>query len=350
MTSRELVLKACAFERPERIPRIENFWKLNDEWREALGNPDDISDIAIRVPDETFFPSGVRSLKEEDGYTYSVDGWGRTIRRREDAYFSEILDVAMPADVSPDSITFEPADADGRFMRRGMSPEEMIAALEEEKQKFCIFGKTGGPFLRSCFLRGEEQFLMDIAGDPPLARAIADKVCDYLTAVGVAEIRRWNLQDPGIWIYDDMGQNYGPMFRAESFEEIFLPGYRRMIRAYKEAGAKYVFLHSDGNIRIILDMLVDAGIEGLNPLEARADMDILEIHEKYPRLILTGGMDNTDTLLNGPIEKIVAEAKAIIDIGREGGIVIGTHSISPEIPLEHYLAYHETCLTYGNFP
>ena len=46
---------------------------------------------------------------------------------------------------------------------------------------------------------------------------------------------------------------------------------------------------------------------------------------------------------------IEAEAKEIIDIGRDGGVIIGTHSVSPEIPIENFITYHETCQTYGNF-
>jgi hypothetical protein len=123
--------------------------------------------------------------------------------------------------------------------------------------------------MRTTYAHGESQFLMDIAGDPPLARALADKMADHLAAVGVEEMRRWLLHDTGIFIYDDMAYNGGPMFSPRSFEQVFLPAYRRMIRAYKEAGARYVFLHSDGDIRSLLDMLADAGIDGLNPLERR---------------------------------------------------------------------------------
>ena len=60
-------------------------------------------------------------------------------------------------------------------------------------------------------------------------------------------------------------------------------------------------------------------------------------------------MDNSDTLLYGPADRVRAEARAIIDLGRDGGVIIGTHSISPEIPFELYCAYHETCRTYGVF-
>ena len=62
---------------------------------------------------------------------------------------------------------------------------------------------------------------------------------------------------------------------GETFEKILLPVYHSMVCAYKDAGAKYVFLHSDGDIRPLVDMLVEAGIDGLNPLERRAGMDPL---------------------------------------------------------------------------
>jgi uroporphyrinogen-III decarboxylase len=178
---------------------------------------------------------------------------------------------------------------------------------------------------------------------------IADKVGDHLTAVGVQQIRRWSLQETGIWIYDDMAYNDGPMFSPAAFERIFLPAYRRMVGAYKAAGVRYVFLHSDGDVRSLLDMLVDAGIDGLHPLERRAGMDVSAIRRRYPRLILAGGMCNTDTLIHGPIARIEAEAREIIDLGHDGGVVVGTHSVSPEIPVAHFCAYHETCLRYGAF-
>jgi len=95
--------------------------------------------------------------------------------------------------------------------------------------------------------------------------------------------------------------------------------------------------------RPLLDMLVDAGIDGLNPLERRAGMAIEVMRRRYPRLVLTGGMCNTDTLLNGPRQRIRDEARSILDLGRDGGIVIGTHSISPEVPPDHFAAYLDEC-------
>ncbi len=307
-----------------------------------------MNDISIWVPNEGAFPTRARTIKEEDGWTYSVDSWGRTVRQKNGTYIVETLAVPIPNGTDPALIHFDPPNLDERYLK--IECDDLIPRdPRQDKAKYCVFGKTGGPYLRTTFVRGEEQFLMDIAGDPALARALADKMADHLIGIARELLRRWSLYDTGVWINDDMACNTGPMFSPKSFEKVFLPAYRRMVKEYKSAGAKYVLLHSDGNIMPILDMLVDAGIDGLNPLEKRAGMDAVAIRNRYPHLILIGGMCNTGTLINGPAEHIEEEAKELIDLGRNGGLVIGSHSISPEIPLEHFEIYDHTCRTYGNF-
>ncbi len=356
MTPRERVLAACEFRPPDRIPRFDGFWEYPESWERRLGPRDALSDVAIWYPDETPFPTRARRLREEGGYIIEIDAWGRTVRRRPDAFFVETLQAAIAKPSDLDALQFDPPELDFRYLTGKMDPsvtyptlEAMQQALQADKEKHCVFGKTGGPYLRSTYLRGEADFLMDIAADPPLARAIADKIADHLIVVGLEQLRRWDLTETGIWIYDDMAYNSGPMFSPARFEQVFLPAYRRMIAAYKSAGARYVFLHSDGDIRPLLDMLVDAGIDGLNPLERRANMDMAETRRKYPKLILTGGMCNTHTLVHGTREEIEAEAREIINLGRSGGVIIGTHSVSPEIPLENFVIYHELCLREGIF-
>lgn len=348
MKSYERVLAAFEFKPPDRIPRFDKFWEFPSEWARHFGRIEDISDISIWVPEEGTFPTRVRTIKKEDGWVYSVDSWGRTIRHKPGTYFAETLEVPIPEGTDPESVQFDPPALDKRYWTAG-TEKETLSNLERDKKAYCVFGKTGGPYLRTTYVRGEEQLLMDIAGGPPLARALAEKTADHLIEIALQEVKRWSLYDTGVWIYDDMAHNGGPMFSPESFEKVFLPSYRRMVKEYKSAGAKYVLLHSDGNIMPILDMLVDAGIDGLNPLEQRAGMDAAAIRNRYPHLILTGGMCNTDTLVNGPANRIGKEARELIDLGRNGGFVIGTHSISPEIPLKHFEVYHRTCLTYGNF-
>jgi uroporphyrinogen-III decarboxylase len=362
MNSKGRVLAACAFRPPDRIPRVEFFWEYPEAWEKKLGPIEIVNDVAIWSPNEGTFPARARVIKKDKSFIYEVDQWGRTIRHREGAYFVETLAVPITDGGDIDAVQFDPPDLDIRFRQVLTETIEDVPVLQgipdlltidrtlkRAKEQSCVFGKTGGPFLRSTYVRGETQYLMDIARDPELAKAIADKMADHLTAVGVQEIKRWSLQETGIWIFDDIAYNAGPMFSPASFERIFLPSYRRMVKAYKQAGAKYVFFHSDGDFRLVLDMLIDAGVDGINPVEPRANMKVPELRKRYPKLILTGGMDNTGTLIEGPLERIQAEAREVIDIGRDGGVIIGSGYTGPDISLQNFAAYHKVCMTYGDF-
>jgi uroporphyrinogen decarboxylase len=362
MSSKDRVLAACAFKPPDRIPRIEFFWEYSTSWEERFGPVEALNDVIIWSPNEGTFPTGARRIKEDNGYIYEIDKWGRTVRFRKGAFFVETLEVPLRDGVNIETIQFDPPELESRFLHietetildipllKGKpSLSKVNRALRQAKEQGCVFGKTGGPYLRSTYMRGEKQFLIDIAEDPVLAKVIADKMAAHLIAVGIQEIERWSLQETGMWIFDDVAYNTGPMFSPASFENIFLPAYRRMVQAYKQAGAKYVFFHSDGDIRLFLDMLIDAGIDGINPVEPRANMKVSELRQRYPRLILTGGMDNTGTLINGPIEAIQAETRQIIDVARDGGVLIGSGATGPDISLENFAAYHQVCMTYGNF-
>lgn len=347
MTARQRVLHTCAFRPPDRVPRFEDFWVYPPEWQATLGELTEVTDVVIRVPAEGTFVTRHRVLRRYEGATWSVDEWGRVIRTVDGAFFSEVLEVPLATPAQVDSVAFDPPALDCRYLLGHATLGAATEAVTRDHQRFCVFGKTGGPFLRSCFVRGQPQFLMDLASDPPLARAVAERLTDHLIAVGLEEIRRWSLHQTGIWIYDDMAYNVGPMFSPRTFERVLLPCYQRMIHAYKTAGAPYVFLHSDGNIRPLLEMLAEAGIDGIHPVERRAGMVPRAIRRQFPHLILAGGMDNSRTLIEGPPARIEAEARELLEMGVDGGLIIGAHSIGPDVPLPHYLAYHRLCQREG---
>ena len=99
-----------------------------------------------------------------------------------------------------------------------------------------------------------DKFWIDIGEDPVWVQAFVDRVTDHLIAVGVESIRRWDMQDTGIQINDDVAANWGPFVGPETYEWIFLPPLRRMVRAYRDAGARFIMHHADGNVLPLLDI------------------------------------------------------------------------------------------------
>ena len=348
VTSTDRVLAALDFQRPDRVPIYDNYWpEFIDAWRAEKGlAPDaDIAayyglDVQIVTPDETPFPSQSAVLEDDGRCRVERTGWGVVQRQRHGAKFFERLEGPLPDKSLADGLAFESPALDGRY-----AP---VAGVEAAKSDYCMFVKTGGPYLRTSNLRGTTQWLVDLAEDQGFARELALRVTRHITAVGLEAIRRYDLSGTGIWFFDDMASNAGPMFSPRTFERVFLPCYRWMCDQYRAAGVQRILLHCDGNIEVILDMLLDAGIRGVHPVEPKAGMDVVRLRERYGKsLVLLGGLDNAHVLPRATDAEVAAHILRVLEAGRDGGLVIGAHSVGPDISVERYDFVHRTILALG---
>jgi len=353
MNSKSRVLAALDFEPHDRVPTYESFWpEFVAQWRldKGLGPDTDIgdyyaTDLEITIPDETPFPSQAGILDIGPGFEIRRNGWGMVQRLDLDAKFYREQSVAVPSPQDAAGLEFESPRLEERF-----AP---VADVEQIAQKRCVFVKTGGPYLRTANLRGAKQWLIDLASSPGFAADLAMKVTRHMTAVGLEAIRRYNLYDTGIWFFDDMGSNLGPMFSPRVFKRVFLPCYRWMCEQYRQAGVKHILLHCDGNIEPILDDLVSAGIMGFHPVEPKAGMDIVGLRRRYGRhLAFLGGLDNAHILTSAPLSHLKEHVMRVLSVAMDsstGGLVIGAHSIGPDVSVERYDFVHELIRENGVF-
>ena len=353
MTNQERVMAALNFEQPDYVPMYMSFWpEFTAKWEaahpEAGMSIRDYYDVAVRVVvgDETPYMTKSRVLREQTGDDYEVrlDGWGRTIRVRSDAYFMHQIDNAYDAAGNLKYGEFDPPGLSERYA--GLDP-----LMDGLKRDYCVFAKTGGPFIRTYFMTGETELLMNMAGDPDLASEQVMRTARHLTAIGLEQLHRWELYDTGMWISDDMASTAGPMFSPETAEKILAPAWSYMCDAFKAAGASKVILDSDGNVGPLLDLFIDIGFDAIYPVEYKAGLDCVELRDRYgDKLAFFGGLSNGLILPRGTREEIIDHTLRILSAGREGGLVLGTHSIGPDISLASWDACFETCLAHRTYP
>jgi len=142
---------------------------------------------------------------------------------------------------------------------------------------------------------------------------------------------------------DDIAYNAGPMLRPAWFAAHYLPRLARVTAAYHDRGIRFLF-HSDGNLHPLLDGLVEAGIDGLNPLEVLAGMDPGDVHRRHPRLFLAGGIDVSQLLPYGQPEEVTEAVVRALD-GTEGRLLVGSSTeLNDAVPLANYLALRAAVL------
>ncbi len=199
-------------------------------------------------------------------------------------------------------------------------------------------------------LMGQELFCYAIYDAKKEVRALLEITGE--TAYRFAKVAAEEQLCPLYFIGDDIAYKNGLLFSPSFLRETFLPMLRRCLEPLHEAGIKVIY-HSDGNLWQILDEMVEAGIDGLNPLEPLAGMKLGELKRRYgKRLILVGGIDCSVLLPLGTPEQIRQAVKEAVRIAATGGgFFVGSSSeITPAMPLENVLAFYEACRNFGRYP
>jgi uroporphyrinogen decarboxylase len=190
---------------------------------------------------------------------------------------------------------------------------------------------------------------MSIALQPELVKALVDMSVDINLEMA-KEVAARGVKI--VYTGDDYAYNKGPLMSPKHFRELFYPGLKRVMGGFKALGLT-VIKHTDGNLWPIIDMIIDSGIDCLDPIDPLAGMDLAEVKAKYgDRVALKGNVDCAETMTFGTPEDVIAETKEALRKGAPGGgfILSSSNSIHSSVKPENYTAFLETWREYGRYP
>ncbi|MEW6265780.1 MAG: uroporphyrinogen decarboxylase family protein [Thermodesulfobacteriota bacterium] len=230
---------------------------------------------------------------------------------------------------------------------------EHLLLLDLARERFqgrkALFWLMRGSFVRSWRLLGLENMMLKMFDDPQLVHRVAGLVLDYnlqlldsLVGAGLDVLV----------VEDDVADKNFPMISPDQFKEFVNPYNARLVAAAHAQGLKAV-QHSDGNLWPLLDILLETGYDGLNPLEPQAGMDLARVKAYCgDRLCLIGNIDCVDLLVHGAPEEVrEAVRKAIAEAGRGGGLIVSeSNSLHPGVNPDNCQAMFEAVREFGYYP
>lgn len=152
---------------------------------------------------------------------------------------------------------------------------------------------------------------------------------------------------------DDLGTQRGPWMDPQVIREVFAPHYRRLWD-YVHSKGKKVFFHCCGSIAPVLPILVDAGLDIINPVQTTADnMDPVMLKREFGKDLCFwgGGCETQGVLTTGTPEEIREQVKQRIDIlGKGGGFVFNqVHNILANVPPENVVAMYDAAYEFSAY-
>lgn len=141
----------------------------------------------------------------------------------------------------------------------------------------------------------------------------------------------------GFALCSDYCFNEGPFLSPGMFAEFITPYLKELIAAYRGMGF-YTIKHTDGDIRPILDQLVEADPHALHSIDPQAGVDIAEVKRLYGDRVCLIGNVNCGLLQSGTPDEIRDNVRYALRHGMPGGgyIFSTSNCIYTGLPLERY--------------
>lgn len=136
--------------------------------------------------------------------------------------------------------------------------------------------------------------------------------------------------------HEDMAYKDASMISPAMFREFLTPYYRRTVGKAKEYGQWLFYQDSDGDIRELIPLWLEVGINCFSPCEVAAGVDIGELRAAHGQdVLLWGGIDKR--ALAADKEAIRKEVEKRARTAKLGGYIPGIdHSIPPDVSWDNY--------------
>jgi uroporphyrinogen decarboxylase len=142
-----------------------------------------------------------------------------------------------------------------------------------------------------------------------------------------------------IFLNEDLSMKNGPLLSPKTYRKFIFPRLKRVVEFYKSHSVRYVMIDTDGNPEVLIPYFLDAGIDGIWPMERTADQDPIRLRKKFGRsLRLWGGVDKR--VLATTCEEIDAHLRFFIPLIEEGGFIPTVdHTVPPDVPFQNFIYY-----------
>ncbi len=339
MTSRERYIRMYEHLEADRVPITDSPWAgtivrwrregmpANVDWRDYFG-VDKIEGIGVDITPRY----ETRLIEETDRYKIYTSPWGVTMKQ-----FKEL-------DLTPEFLDFKVSDSDAwqdAKCRMTATPDRVN--WDYLKQNYPRW-QAEGSFISGNFwfgfdvthswMVGTETLLVALIEEPEW---VTDMFETYLDSCITLFDMIWDAGYRFDEIYwpDDMGYKGTTFFSPELYRRLVKPYHKRACDWAHNKGI-YARLHSCGDVMSLVDDIIDAGVDALNPLEVKAGMDSIYLKQKYgDRLVLHGGIN---AVLWPERDRIIEEIDRVVPVLKENGgyIFSSDHSIPNNVSLENF--------------
>ena len=174
--------------------------------------------------------------------------------------------------------------------------------------------------------------------DPAMMHEMMEFITEF-TIEAVRPILEAGVKPDYVFINEDLSMKNGPLLSPDCYRTFILPELKKLVAFFKSHGVRWVVIDTDGNCELVIPPFMEAGVDGIWPLERASDMDPLDIRKKFGReLRLWGAVDKRE--LAKDFAAIDAHLRTFRPLIEEGGFIPSVdHLVPPDVSLANFRHY-----------
>jgi uroporphyrinogen decarboxylase len=348
MTGLERILTALKLQEPDRVPTFDSVHK---KVRDAItGNPEasyadfiEKIDVDAIVIDQRVYTWGYEVIgSTKTGRQLKRGEWGDVTQ-----FTAEETGIVMEPGIKSeeDLDTYVPPDPDDEWRYEWL--KQLVDRFKGKRA--IVIGCTDVFDVAKENILGDKQYYKAMVKNPELIDRVNEIALNYQLRYLKKSI---DFGADIAFVNGDWAMTQGPMVSRKFTERFLVPPFRKIVEYCHSRGVP-VIKHTDGNIWPIYDLIIDAGADGLHPIDPMAGMDIGEAKATFgDKVCLCGNVSCAFSLVSGTVEDVKKETREVISkAGKGGGLIcMSSNSIHSGVKPENYLAMIDTIKEYGRYP
>ncbi len=191
-----------------------------------------------------------------------------------------------------------------------------------------------------CDLFGMENYFVKMHTDPEVVDAVTERVVSFYLAANEKLYKEAESDIDLFFFGNDFGSQLDLLVSPACFDRFIMPYFRQFTNQAHRHGKK-VLLHSCGSIARVIPALIEAGVDALHPIQAKArNMDAASLAAQYNgKIVFVGGVDTQHILPNATPQQVYDEVMRLRGLFGPNYVISPSHeSILPGVSAENIAA------------
>jgi len=197
---------------------------------------------------------------------------------------------------------------------------------------------------------GSENMMLWIGLYPDELGKFLARVTEFLVGMTEAQIQAADGLLDGMVIWGDVAYVNGMLFSPDYWRKHFKPCVAEIAAICHKYNLPVIY-HGCGDARVIYDDLIDIGIDGYNPLEAKSGLDVVDLKDQWgDKMTFVGNMD-VIKWAELPMNELKEYVLRKLAAGKDGGFIFQSdHSVPDSVSGERYDYVVKLVREYGTYP